>query len=827
MMQRSTVTRVGIRAAVFLVLALAYVGSGDGGQLAAQETRVVQGVVRDSETGERVGFASITVPDTDLLTESNADGRFTLVGAPLGHFQVRVSSLGYRARVVSVTASEGASLSIALDPNPIELAGITVVGDDYSVVRVSGGVSRITISPKDIALLPNVGEVDIFRSLQLLPGISGTNESSAGLFVRGGTPDQNLVLLDGMTVYHVDHFFGFFSAFNADAVKDVQVFKSAFPARYGGRTSSVVDMTGKSGNPDEVMLSAGVNLLSANGTLQAPLGDHGTLLVTGRRSYTDLIRSGLYSAIFGLYQDEASEPATPTLRGGNGRGRSPFGNRGGNFAQVTTTPDFYFYDFNAKATYRPSDADVISVSFYQGRDDLDDSRLTTQDAIGDNFSRSFSTDITNLTNWGNRGLSANWSRQWSARIQSKVMGAFSRYSSNFLNNTAIENQDLDTGETVLSRSFGTIEDNEIQDFTVNLENRLLMGSDHVVEIGAGMTRSVVDYALVRNDTLGILDLNQQGTQVSAYVQDTWSPSRQFEISLGGRLVNYDVLGTNYLEPRASVRWLPKNGLVFKAAYGKHNQFVSRVLNENVTEGSRDFWVLADGDLVDATSSEHYVAGLSWETTSYFFDVEFFRKTFAGLSEFSLRFQRGGTIDPLNLFFDGTGVAEGVEVLAQKKFGQFIGWVSYTLSNVEHIFPELNDGNPFPALHDQQHEFKTVGMYSAAGWTLSGSWVYGSGKPYTAPESEYGIELIDGSTLGYIHVGEKNALRLPAYHRLDISATRRFDLFGANGNLSLSVFNAYDRPNTWYRQFDLSQTPVVVTDVNYLGRVLNVSFRFTR
>ncbi len=814
------VMRAGLQSTVIAI------GFGCFSALAAQQTRVVQGVVRDSETRERVGFASITVPTSSLRAESNSDGRFTLLGAPLGEFELRVSGLGYRAKVVSVTTGHTGLLLIDLAPNPYELEGLTVVGDDYSIARMSDGVSKVTISPKDIALLPNVGEVDIFRSLQLLPGINGTRESSSGLYVRGGTPDQNLVLLDGMTMYHVDHFFGFFSAFNANAIKDIQVFKSAFPARYGGRTSSVIDLTGKSGDPEQMGYSAGANFLSANATFQAPLGQKATLLVTARRSFTDLVRSGLYSDIFGLYEDESSQPEAPTpgrARGGN----NPFGNRFGNFAQATTTPDFYFYDVNAKATFRPTDSDVLAVSFYQGRDNLDDSRLTTQDAVGNNFSRSFSTDITNLTNWGNRGLSTTFSRQWSPRVSSKLLGAFSQYSSAFLNRTAIENRDLDSGETLLSRGFGTVEDNKIEDLTVNFENRILIGAHHVFEIGAGVTRSEVEYALVRNDTIGILDLTQEGTQLSLYAQENWSPSRRFEFSLGARFVNYDVLGESRIEPRATVRWQPKPGLTVKGAYGRHNQFVSRVVNENVTEGSRDFWLLADGDLVAPTNSEHYVAGFSWETTRYLFDVEFYRKDFTGLSEFSLRFQRGGTIDPLNLFFDGTGRAEGVEVLAQRKFGQLSGWVSYTLSNVEHTFADLNEGEPFPALHDQQHELKAVGTYSAAGWTLSSSWTGGSGTPYTAPQSEYAIELLDGSTLGFTHVGEKNGIRLPAYHRLDLSATRRFDLFGTKANVSLSVFNLYDRQNVWYREFDLSQTPVVVTDVNYLGRVLNLSINFSR
>lgn len=792
-------------------------------QVEGRQTRIVQGLVRDAETGERVSFAEITVPGTNLRAESNRDGLFTLVSAPAGAFELRVASLGYRASVTSVGADQRGRLTVEMRPNPLELEGVTLVADDYRVVKVTEGVSQVTIAPGDISLLPNVGEADIFRSLQLLPGVSGTNESSSGLYVRGGTPDQNLVLLDGMTVYHVDHFFGFFSAFNADAIKDVQLFKSAFPARYGGRVSSVVDMTGKTGDPDHVGATFGANLLSANATLQAPLGDKASLLVTGRRSYTDVVRTGLYSDIFGLFDDESIQTPQPEV---GGRGGRFGGGRGfGNFSQAVTTPDFYFYDLNAKATYRPTDEDVLSLSVYQGRDNLDDSRVQTQDVLGQNFSRSFTTDVASLSNWGNRAMSGMWSRQWSPRVYTRALAAFSDYSSNYSRLTGIENRDVDSGDLLVSRSFGTVEGNEIHDLTLRIENEVLVGAHHRVELGGSLTRNKVRYDLTRDDTVSILGLSQTGTQMAVYAADTWNPERTLELSVGGRAVYYDVLESSYLEPRVSLVWSPRPGLSLKGAFGKHNQFVSRVVNENVTQGSRDFWLLADGDLINASSSEQYVVGVSYELEGYLFDVELFRKDLDGLSEFSLRFQRAADPDPFNLFFGGSGVAQGAEFLVQKKFGRLSGWVSYTLSNVEHTFPDLNGGRPFPALHDQQHELKGVGTFSAAGWTLSSSWTYGSGKPYTAPESEYALELLDGTSLGFIHVGEKNVLRLPAYHRLDISATRRFKLWGFRGDLGLSVFNAYDRDNVWYREFDLSQSPVLVTDVNYLGRVVNFTIRF--
>ncbi|MYE15429.1 MAG: TonB-dependent receptor plug domain-containing protein, partial [Gemmatimonadetes bacterium] len=343
-------------------------------RLEAQDTRTIQGVVRDSINGEAIVHAAIQIAGTGRQVNTNADGFFTVVGAPRETFTLRIVHIGYTPTETPVNAGFSGRLNIEIAPLPVELEGVEFVADEYRLVRATDGVSRIAASPAEMAVLPSVGEVDVFRSLQLLPGISGTRESSSGLYVRGGTPDQNLVLLDGITVYHVDHFFGFFSAFNADAIKDIQVFKGAFPAQYGGRVSSVVDMTGKTGDPEQMHYGAGLNLLSASGTFQTPIGSRANLLVTGRRSYTDVVRTGLYSNIFDVF-NITTGPQAPAA-GGPGGGRG-FGGPGGLFGsanQDAATPDFHFYDFNAKLTWLPGDRDVVALSVYGGRDYLDKSQ---------------------------------------------------------------------------------------------------------------------------------------------------------------------------------------------------------------------------------------------------------------------------------------------------------------------------------------------------------------------------------------------------------------------------------------------------------------------
>ncbi|MEL6926825.1 MAG: Plug domain-containing protein, partial [Bacteroidota bacterium] len=237
---------------------------------------------------------------------------------------------------------------------------------DEQLLNAATGISKMSISPAALATLPSFGEKDVFRSLQLLPGISGSNESSSGLFVRGGTPDQNLILFDGFTVYHVDHLFGFFSAFNANAIKDVQLYKGGFGAKYGGRLSSVVELTGKDGNSEQFNVGVGLSLLSVNAFAEVPLfKGKGSLLLAGRRSF----QSGFYSNIFDAFTEANATNAT-NANGGGGR-----------FAQLEVQPNSYFYDLNARISFRPTSKDVLALSFFNGQDNLDNSRNIDESAL--------------------------------------------------------------------------------------------------------------------------------------------------------------------------------------------------------------------------------------------------------------------------------------------------------------------------------------------------------------------------------------------------------------------------------------------------------------
>ena len=771
----------------------------------------VTGIVRDSLNNETLPNAAVLLLGERHRTLTDEFGRFTLVDVPAGEYTLRVEYLGYLPLEVEIAANSVLPLSILMTPDAFELEGVTVE-TSTDIIQPTDQISVINLSPRKLATLPSLGETDVFRTLQLLPGVSGTNDATSGLFIRGGTPDENLVLLDGMTVYHVDHFFGVFSAFNADAIKDIRLFKGGFPAQYGGRTSSVVDMIGKAGDNQKFNMSGGMNLLSARAVTEVPLGGKGSWLVSARRSYTDVIRTGLYNSIFNTLEGEQEEEAQPPRRGGRGGG--PGGRGFGNFQQQAIQPDFFFYDLNSKLSYSPTDSDVVALSVYAGEDRLDESSLGREITTTNGQTR-LTPDRVDLSDWGNRGASGRWSRAWGSRFTSDVLVAYSEYFSEAA---------LDVASTRLSRGFR--EDNEVTDFTVRLDNTWRPIQESDIGFGFQLTDTDVAYSFQRlqgDSVRGGLDLGGAGVLQSAYAQHRWQPSDRFDVTLGVRASSYDRTEKLYWEPRTSAHFRISEQVRLKGAWGRYYQFVKRIENEDVLEGSRDFWVLA-GERLDPLFAEHRILGVSWEDDQYLFDVEAYQKDLNGVSQFSTRSRRRPGQALRDLFFSGRGDARGIELLAQKKRGRLTGWIGYTLADVDYQLEGFNDGNPFPASHDQQHEFKAVTSYQAGLWTLSGTWVYGSGRPYTMPEAQYPIELLDGRMLSYIHVGEKNSQRLPAYHRLDVAATRRFESDRFFYELNLSLFNAYGRNNIWYRQFDLDELPMIVTDVKTLGFTPSIGLR---
>jgi ferric enterobactin receptor len=380
----------------------------------------IYGRILGQEGNIPLPFATVMVISTGKGVATNEDGFFVLQ-IPHDTSTLLIKYVGYETKKVKLNPIRiQSNLIIKLEEKVENIQEVSVFVEKERIIRVTEQISTVKISPKLIARLPNLGEVDVLRSFQLLPGVSATNETSAGLYVRGGTPDQNLILFDGMTIYHVDHFYGFFSAFNSNTIDDIELIKGGFPAKYGGRTSSVMVITGKPADMEEFHGGASISLLSANGYFEVPFpGNKVSLQIAARRSYTDIIRTGLYNKIFNLYSNDTQNTSQGMPAGGFGGGR--FGQQ-----RVIQQPKFHFYDANSKLTIKPDSNNTIALSFYNGKDLLDNSRDITG---GFNLGTNGGGTITDIAEWGNTGTSIQWTGDWTQHYTTKVFLSYSNYFS--------------------------------------------------------------------------------------------------------------------------------------------------------------------------------------------------------------------------------------------------------------------------------------------------------------------------------------------------------------------------------------------------------------
>lgn len=769
----------------------------------------VSGVVKDIETGETLPFATIILKGTTKGTTANADGYFTLFDIPSEASTIEISFMGYKTTLLELKAGlDLKNLEISLESSATLLEDVVISAEKKSLMRSqSDKVSVVQFSPKEIAKLPSIGEKDIFRAFQLLPGVSASNEGNAGLFVRGGTPDQNLVLYDGFVVYHVDHLYGMFSAFNTNAIKDVRLYKGGFESKYGGRISSVMEITGKDGNENKFNFGGDLGLISGNVFLETPIGNKVTVLAAARRSW----KSPLYNDIFEKLDTEAEEePAQQQQQ--NPR----FGNR----TVEENTPTSYFYDMNAKVTYRPSSKDKISFCFFNGEDFVDASSDINRAATGFQVSG----NNNDITEWGSLGLSGTWSRKWNDVIYSNFLVSKSNYFSNrTLTTTRNITNDLDETTEITQ---GSVEDNELSDFTVKLDNEIKLGPNNEIGLGFQMSNYKVDYNYALNDTISIQDRNDEGELLSVYAQDKIKIGEKLTFLPGIRVSNYSATNKIYYEPRASLNYKITDNIRAKGAWGHYNQFANRIIRNDLTSGSRDFWVLADDETVPVSFSEHFIAGVGYETNDYLFEIEAYYKKFEGLSEYSLQFTPSfNNVNFDEFFYEGTGYSRGIEFLAQKKLGKFTGWMGYTLGEVIYNFPQYGT-NDFFANHDSTHEFKIVGMCKLNNWTFAANWIYATGKPYTQPLGGYSITFPDGSTEDFINIGDRNTSRYPDYHRLDFSVTHDYNIGKkSKGSINFSLFNLYNRKNIWYKNFEIEEGDLIETNVNLLGFVPSITASF--
>ncbi|MBC8186201.1 TonB-dependent receptor [candidate division KSB1 bacterium] len=769
----------------------------------------IKGFIKDGSSGETLPYANILIKGTSVGTASNMNGYFVLINAPVEDCTLKVHYIGYEDFELLIVADSCQNfLDIKLKQKVLSGHEVTISAENSQVMEVADEPSHFILSPRQISSLPSIGEIDVFRSLQLIPGISSVNEGSTGLFVRGGTPDQNLILYDGMTIYHVDHFFGFASTFNAAAVKDVQVFKGGFPAKFGNRISSVIELTGKSGSPNKFKMGANFNLLSGSGIVQVPINGRGACLLSFRRSYTDYLKSDLYNNILNsfLAPNQSNDSNNSEMENQN---MNPNPESQNNPQLTSFTPDFYYYDLIGKFSYLVTNNDLFSLSYYQGYDFLDQSQDVTIQTERENTARTIN-NISDITEWGNIGLSGKWSRIWNSNIYTNMIASYSRYISESSRERSNRNELEKIENTIPSYS----EQNEIRNLTFRLDNEWQVNEDHRIEFGTEFSKNNINLLFTTNDSVRNLDRENYAEQTSFYGQDKWKMSVPLELSFGIRSTYYFPTSSIYFEPRVSFNYSVSKNISIKGAWGEYYQFINRITNENALEGNRDFWLLAD-ERLKPSFAEHKIIGVIYENSDFLFDVEAYYKNLSNIAEFSQRFRRMPGSELGELFFLGDGLSKGVEFLLQKKKGKINGWISYARSKTEYQVPRFNHGLLFPADHDKPHELKIVSNYLFGNWTLSAVFIYSSGVPYTETKVRYN-QMMNGSMGRSVYHGARNAKRLPAYQRLDLSLSRKFELGNLAWDIGLSIFNAFDHSNILSREYIMDTDPMTVRENTALG-----------
>ena len=731
---------------------------------------MVQGVVYDKETRERLPNATIYFWNKNLSFSTTVNGTFGIRIQDSANAFLQVKFLGYHTLDTIINTEKQVDIfRLGLTKKMQTLQTIQVSGEKIEMVAQNNEAGHFTFNPSRFSDLPNYGETDVFRALQLLPGIS-TTENSSQLNIRGSSADQNLVLFDGFTLYNLDHFFGVFSALNPNVIKDIQVYRGGFDSRYGERVAGIVDITSKSGNQKKAEVYGGINLISANLTTEIPVSEKFTIVAAGRRAYSDIYSTWLTDALLASKMAQAPPPLLPRN-------------------EVTEIePEFYFSDVNFKMTYTPNQNENISLSLYGAKDYLNSSNISERQKV------TFTTE--DINKWGNYGFGLSWKKQWNAKSFTNIQAGHSGYFNDYNNNTVLsgDTAQINRPEQPVTVDYLTNETNDLTDYFISVQNKYLLNRTHQFELGAAMKYNRFKFYKDASADFVYNNLENSSLLYSVFFQDRMAISKWL-IKPGFRLNYYDKTNKIYLEPRFAASYKTDNGIIYKMAVGRYFQYLNKSTTEQSYGYNRDFWVLADDDQHPVISSNHFIAGASYETKHFFFDVEAYYKTVNGLQEYLFfqnprdRLPTSGSAAPplptpgLSQFISGTGNAYGIDFLVKYETGNFTSWLAYSLSKATQNFSEINKGENIPAKFDQTHQLKWTNIYSLKKWNFSTLTLYTTGQPYIESTSK---DENFNTTRDYN--------RLPDYFRIDLSANYNFNIKKVNIKPGLSILNALNTSN---------------------------------
>lgn len=735
----------------------------------AQKKFTISGYAKDARNGETLIGATVAVKGLSKGVSTNGFGFFSITLVE-GNYTLLCSYAGYlpAAKEIQLDADVQLNFDLSVRANLDEVV-ITTKKRDVNVKNAQMG--KFVLPIEQIKAVPAfLGEVDLLKTIQLLPGVRNAGEGSAGIYVRGGGPDQNLILLDDAIVYNTGHLFGFFSIFNSDAIKNVSLIKGGMPAQYGGRLSSVLDIAMKEGNDKKMQVDGGIGLIASRISIQGPLKkDKASFIVSGRRTYIDVL----------------TKPFIKSTSQYKGSG-------------------YYFYDLNAKVNYKFSDKDRLYISGYFGRDVFDFV----------NGGRSLDVHIP----WGNATGTIRYNHVFNKRLFGNTTAVFNKYNFDF---EAAQN------DFKVKLSSG------IRDISFKQDFDLYPFTGHKVKFGGSFilhryTPSVVSGS---QDSIVFKPNNAQvkkAQEGAVYFQDDWEISDKLKINAGIRYSWFRQTGPFKIyttdenlnrtdsvvygngqtvkiyggfEPRFTVRYALDDETSVKASVTRNLQYTHLVSNAGTTLPT-DLWVPSTFR-VKPQKSWLYAAGVfkNFKDNMFETSVELYYKNMENQIEYEDGYTPNTLKDNEESFTFGKGWSYGAEFFVNKTKGRLTGWIGYTLSWTWRKFPELNDGNQYPAKYDRRNDMSIVAMYQLnKRWKLSGSFVYGSGNASSLPVRFYFVNGV--LTQQYSRINE---YRLPAYHRLDFSAvyspkkneTRR----KWQTEWVFSVYNLYSRQNPYFIYFD--------------------------
>lgn len=729
----------------------------------------ISGYVEDGQSGEKLFGATIVVKGTTSGTTSNFYGYYSL---PVKNARTELvySFVGYQEHKISFNLQSDTSFTVGLKP-AVELEEVVVQANREEAIELQPQVSSISIPSRQLLKLPAIaGEIDLLRAIQLLPGVQSGKEGLTGIYVRGGGPDQNLILLDGVPLYSVSHLGGLFSVFNPDVISDVNIIKGGFPARYGGRLSSVLNVKVKDGNRQERQTSGAIGLVSARLTTEGPLfNKKGSYLVGLRRTYIDLF-------------------TRPISRAASG-GEFTFG--------------YLFYDLNGKVNYDFSERDKMHISIYSG-DDKGIFKFEDPDADGESKFQ-----------WGNLLSTVKWNHLISDRLFTNLTLNYTRYR--FL--IGYEQEDKAQNSSQFFRYTSGIEDVGLRyeaEYYLNHRHNILSGmqyTEHFFKPGVNAFKSK-DEDQKTDTTFG--SFNVRAREFSWYLEEQWEMTKKIKLNAGVHLNMYNVGGKIYFspQPRTTLRILTGRYSSFKASYATMQQNV-HLLSTSGVGLPTDLWVPATEKVAPQTSYQITGSFTRSFRGGYEASVETYYKRMNKLVAYSdgENWLDGAVDWQDKVEADGLGISRGLELFLHKKEGKFTGWIGYTLSKTDRKFENINDGEFFPYTFDRRHDVGILMTYQISKRIdISATWVYGTGNAITLGEGRYlavpnyMTELETGDQAAYDypiwyseieHYNGRNGFRMKAYHRADLGIRFTKEKKWGKRTWNFGFYNAYNRANPFY------------------------------